>query len=106
MTAHLHYSFDERRIRHKSGLIFVFSELVSNIYLYKQFRLILLCSGYCSRNVTVIMALEDTSTWLHPHANTDNMIPPNEAIKPPSTYGAFPLDEAIVKSIILEIMSI
>jgi hypothetical protein len=34
----------------------------------------------------------------HPHVNRRIDIPPDEAIKPPLTFGEFPLDEAVLES--------
>lgn len=34
----------------------------------------------------------------HPHVNRANDAPPEEVIKPPSTFGSFELDEAVMES--------
>jgi hypothetical protein len=34
----------------------------------------------------------------HPHVNRANDAPPDEDIKPPNTFGNFPLDEAVIES--------
>ncbi|KAJ5958774.1 uncharacterized protein N7479_005924 [Penicillium vulpinum] len=35
----------------------------------------------------------------HPHVNRQNDVTPEEAIKPPSTFGNFPLDEAVLEKL-------